>query len=254
MTEGGGRCVRGLDRHRRPGNARNCRAKSLDAPGGGDRPRAIGTPTRNAIGLSSPVVQVLSVESGELNPWRSILPPRTCRRLAFGTGGGGRSSASERRLLGERGEVESSDGPSHSTCSVWSFSASPVSAWAKTVRPLRFTISQGMIWANCSAPKASWQLPARMRADGLVVHAPDSHAEGPAGGLAKRARLLPVRGVEIDVGMIGGDGTHRAPLLWAIRHRHRMPSSLPRPLRDWIRREAAAHPSPPARPSRSDRR
>ena len=46
------------------------------------------TPTRNAIGLSSPGGSWLTVAIGKLSPWRSILPPRTCRRLAFGTGGG----------------------------------------------------------------------------------------------------------------------------------------------------------------------
>ena len=34
------------------------------------------TPTRNAIGLSSPVGIRLTVALGELSPWRSVLPPR----------------------------------------------------------------------------------------------------------------------------------------------------------------------------------
>ena len=33
------------------------------------------TPTRNAIGLSSPVGAWLTVAMGELSPWRSVLPP-----------------------------------------------------------------------------------------------------------------------------------------------------------------------------------
>ena len=41
--------------HRRPLHALDCRAKSLDAPGGGDQPRARTPSPRNAIGLSSPV-------------------------------------------------------------------------------------------------------------------------------------------------------------------------------------------------------
>ena len=53
---------------------------------------------------------------------------------------------------------------------------------------------------------------ARVRTNGLVVHAPDRHAEAPAGILAKLARPLPVRGVEIDVGVIGGNSAHRSPL------------------------------------------
>ena len=34
------------------------------------------TPTRNAIGLSSPVGVGLTVAMGELSPWLSVLPPR----------------------------------------------------------------------------------------------------------------------------------------------------------------------------------
>ncbi len=47
------------------------------APGGGDQfARSTFTPTRNAIGLSSPVVFDCRPAAGELSPWRSILPPQ----------------------------------------------------------------------------------------------------------------------------------------------------------------------------------
>jgi hypothetical protein len=39
------------------------------------RARDKSTPTRNAIGLSSPVGAWLTVAVGELSPWRSVLPP-----------------------------------------------------------------------------------------------------------------------------------------------------------------------------------
>ena len=47
------------------------------APGGGAalRCRPV-TPTRNAIGLSSPVHPDDRQEMGELSPWRSVLPPQ----------------------------------------------------------------------------------------------------------------------------------------------------------------------------------
>ena len=52
--------------------------------------RALGTitPTRNAIGLSSPVGVWLTVAMGELSPWRSVLPP---------SGGGGASHIADRQ-------------------------------------------------------------------------------------------------------------------------------------------------------------
>ena len=34
------------------------------------------TPTRNAIGLSSPVSTFVTVAMSELSPWRSVLPPQ----------------------------------------------------------------------------------------------------------------------------------------------------------------------------------
>jgi hypothetical protein len=34
------------------------------------------TPTRNTIGLSSPVGVQITVAMGELSPWRSVLPPQ----------------------------------------------------------------------------------------------------------------------------------------------------------------------------------
>ena len=46
-------------------------------------------------------------------------------------------------------------------------------------------------------------------ADGLVVHAPDGDAERPARRLAQRLRPLTVGGVEVDVGMVALDRTHR---------------------------------------------
>ena len=48
------------------------------------------TPTRNAIGPSSPVGACTTVAMGELVPWRSILPPRHDECPAFVIGGGKR--------------------------------------------------------------------------------------------------------------------------------------------------------------------
>ena len=41
------------------------------------------TPTRNAIGLSSPVGAHITAAMGELSPWRSVLPPPGGGVLAY---------------------------------------------------------------------------------------------------------------------------------------------------------------------------
>jgi hypothetical protein len=46
------------------------------------------TPTRTAIGLSLPVAIDGTGPLGSLSPWHSALPPHSCRRHAFGIGGG----------------------------------------------------------------------------------------------------------------------------------------------------------------------
>src|SRR5207244_2827840 len=46
--------------------------------------QALGTPS----GLARLSAAALIVAMGELSPWRSVLPPRSRRRRAFGTGGG----------------------------------------------------------------------------------------------------------------------------------------------------------------------
>src|SRR5205823_11026333 len=51
---------------------------------GCDRHPHLGTPSD----LARRSATALDVAIGELSPWRSVLPPRTCRRRAFGTGGG----------------------------------------------------------------------------------------------------------------------------------------------------------------------
>src|SRR6202171_6220350 len=76
--EGGGRCVRGLARHRRPIRTRNDRAKPLDASGGGDRVApATDTPTwarRMSWRRASNVGD--RMEQGRVaNSWRAFLPP-----------------------------------------------------------------------------------------------------------------------------------------------------------------------------------
>ena len=48
--------------------------KSLDASGGGGGRRHLFTPTSNAIGLSSRVVQAARTEMREPSPWRCVLP------------------------------------------------------------------------------------------------------------------------------------------------------------------------------------
>src|SRR5882672_10546417 len=49
-----------------------------------DRHPHLGTPSD----LARLMACASSVAMGELSPWRSVLPPRSCRRRAFGTGGG----------------------------------------------------------------------------------------------------------------------------------------------------------------------
>jgi hypothetical protein len=75
--------------HRQALRTRNCRAKPLDASGGGVW-LMLGTitPTRNAIGLGLPVVLAVGVADGSPSPWHSILPPHAHRRPAFDAGGG----------------------------------------------------------------------------------------------------------------------------------------------------------------------
>jgi hypothetical protein len=87
-NEGGGRCVRGLDRPspcvlqvQRPGQA-------AGRIGWGCHGRPL-TPTWNAIGLSLPVVFDARDAIGSLSPWHSFLPPQ---------GGGG--SVSHRAEIG----------------------------------------------------------------------------------------------------------------------------------------------------------
>src|SRR5262245_60041252 len=75
--KGGGRCVHGLDGDRPRLHEHDRRlSRWTHRVGVTGRARRKFTPTRNAIGLSSPVGAWLAVAIGELSPWRSVLPPR----------------------------------------------------------------------------------------------------------------------------------------------------------------------------------
>jgi hypothetical protein len=81
-NEGGGRCVRGLDRPspralqtQQPGQAAGRIGWGCLATRGN-----VVTPTWNAIGLSLPVVRDARSPNGSLSPWHSFLPPRAHRR------------------------------------------------------------------------------------------------------------------------------------------------------------------------------
>ncbi len=87
-NEGGGPCVRGLDRlsptapaHATADPSRWTHGVGVSEP----RSRHI-TPTRNAIGLSRPTAGAATVAHGRLSPWRSVLPPRSCLGLASAQG------------------------------------------------------------------------------------------------------------------------------------------------------------------------